>query len=139
MDLPFLFTLHTLEDTTDKRRIMGKKIQESYLKLSHAIADLPGGPQCANPDYSEMFFVEPIFDDGHMSMAQMQRKLRQDEIDAKLICDFCPVKTLCAEYAILAHEPFGIWGATTPAERKLISSFSKSSKPGLSKATQLFD
>ena len=118
---------------------MGKKIQESYLKLSHAIADMPGGPQCAKPEYSEMFFVEPIFDDGTMSMAQMQRKLRQDEIDAKLICDFCPVKALCAEYAILAQESHGIWGATTPAERKLISSFSKSNKPGLSRATQLFD
>jgi hypothetical protein len=118
---------------------MGKKVQESYLRLSNAIADLKGGPQCAKPEYSDMFFVEPIFDDGSMSMAQMQRKLRQDEIDAKLICDFCPVKVLCAEYAILAEEPFGIWGATSAADRRLISSFSKSNKPGLSKATQLFD
>jgi hypothetical protein len=118
---------------------MGKKIQESYLRLSNAIADMDGGPQCADPQYSEMFFVEPIFEDGQLSQAQMQRKLRQDEIDAKLICDFCPVKVLCAEYALLAHEPFGIWGATTPAERKLISSFSRSNKPGHSTSKQLFD
>jgi hypothetical protein len=118
---------------------MGKKVQESYLRLSNAVADLPNGPQCAKPEYADMFFVEPIFDDGSMSMAQMQRKLRQDEIDAKLICDFCPVKVLCAEYAILANEPFGIWGATSAADRRLISSFAKSNKPGLSKATQLFD
>ena len=118
---------------------MGKKIQESYLRLSHAIADMEGQPQCADPQYRDMFFVEPIFEDGQLSMSQMQRKLRQDEIDAKLICDFCPVKNLCAEYAILAQEAHGIWGATTPAERKLISSFSRSNKPGLSKATQLFD
>lgn len=96
-------------------------------------------PQCADPAYSDMFFVEPIYEDGQLSQAQIQRKLRQDEIDAKLICDFCPVKALCAEYAITANEPYGIWGATTPAERKLISSFSKGSKPGLSKATRLFD
>jgi hypothetical protein len=118
---------------------MGKKIQESYLRLSNAIADLEGGPQCAEPQYRDMFFVEPIFEDDRLSQAAIQRKLRQDEIDAKLICDFCPVKALCAEYAILAHEPFGIWGATTPAERKLISSFSKSNKPGNLRATQLFD
>lgn len=118
---------------------MGKKIQESYLRLSNAIADLEGGPQCADPQYREMFFVEPIFEDNRLSMAAIQRKLRQDEIDAKLICDFCPVKALCAEYAILASEPFGIWGATTPAERKLISSFSRSNKPAATTARQLFD
>jgi hypothetical protein len=113
---------------------MGKKIQESYLRLSNAIADLPKGPQCAKPEYAEMFFVEPIFEDSKLSMAQMQRKLRQDEIDAKLICDFCPVKVLCAEYAILANEPYGIWGATTAADRKLISAFAKANKPGLQAA-----
>jgi hypothetical protein len=118
---------------------MGKKVQEAYLALSHAIADLPNGPQCADPAYTDMFFVEPVFENGHLSMAQIQRKLRQDEVDAKLICDFCEVKNLCAAYAIIAQEPYGIFGGTTPAERKLISSFSKSSKPGVSKATQLFD
>lgn len=118
---------------------MAKKVQESYLRLSNAIADLPEGPQCAKPEYSEMFFVEPIFEDDKLSMAQMQRKLRQDEIDAKLICDFCPVKVLCAEYAILANEPYGIWGATTAADRRLISSFARSNKTGLSAVEQLFD
>lgn len=117
---------------------MGKRVQEAYLALSNAIADLPSGPQCADPAYRDMFFVEPIFEDGQLSMAQMQRKLRQDEIDAKLICDFCPVKTLCAEYAITAGEAHGIWGATTPAERKLISSFSRSNKPGHSEEKLLF-
>jgi len=118
---------------------MGKRVQEAYLALSNAIADLPGGPQCADPAYRDMFFVEPIFENGELSMAQMQRKLRQDEIDAKLICDFCKVKDLCAAYAIIAQEQHGIFGGTTPAERKLISSFSKGNKPGGSKATQLFD
>jgi len=118
---------------------MGKRVQEAYLALSNAIADLPSGPQCADPAYRDMFFVEAVYEDGQLSPAQIQRKLRQDEIDAKLICDFCKVKTLCAGYAIIANEPYGIFGGTTPAERKLISSFSRSNKPGLSKATQLFD
>jgi len=118
---------------------LGKKIQEAYLALSNAIADLPDGPQCADPAYRDMFFVEPVYEDGKLSPAQIQRKLRQDEIDAKLICDFCEVKDLCAAYAIIANEAHGIFGGTTPAERKLISSFSKGNKPGPSKATQLFD
>lgn len=118
---------------------MGKKIQEAYMALSHAIADLGKPPQCADPAYEKMFFVEPIMEDGKFSLSQMQRQFRQDEVDAKLICDFCPVKALCAEYAILANEPYGIWGATTPAERKIISSFSKSSKPGVTTAKLLFD
>jgi hypothetical protein len=118
---------------------MGKKIQESYLRLSNAIADLENGPQCADPLYSDWFFVEPVFEDGKLSPRAIQQQLRADEVNAKLICDFCPVKSLCAEYAILAKEPYGIWGATTPAERKLISSFSRSNKPGHSTAKQLFD
>lgn len=118
---------------------MSNKVQKAQMALSDALAKLENGPQCADPQYADMFFVEPIFEDGQLSQAQMQRKLRQDEIDAKLICDFCPVKVLCAEYALLAHEPFGIWGATTPAERKLITSFSRSNKPGHSTAKQLFD
>lgn len=98
---------------------MGKKVHKSYLALSHAIADLGKEPQCADPTYMDFFFVD-VMPTGMPTSAAM-RKMRQDEIDAKIICDFCPVKTLCAEYAILAREPYGIWGATTPAERTAIN------------------
>jgi hypothetical protein len=114
-------------------------VQEAYLALSNAIADLENGPQCADPLYRDWFFVEPIYEDGRLSPRAIQQQLRADEVNAKLICDFCPVKDLCAAYAIIANEPYGIFGGTTPAERKLISSFSKSNKPGSSKATRLFD
>jgi len=36
---------------------------------------------------------------------------------AKKFCSACPVKKQCAEYAIAALEPHGIWGGTTPRER----------------------
>jgi hypothetical protein len=113
---------------------MGKKIQESYLALSTALADLGAEPQCADPLYSDWFFVEPVYDQGKLSPRAIQKQLRADEENAKLICDFCKVKTLCADYAVIANEQFGIWGGTTPAERKLISSFSRGSKREL-KAT----
>lgn len=73
-----------------------------------------------------MFFVEPMLP-GNPTSAQM-RKMRQDEVDAKLVCDFCPVKALCAEYATLAHEPYGIWGGLSMADRKAIYAFARASK-----------
>ena len=34
------------------------------------------------------------------------------------ICRNCPIKDLCLAYAVEAKERFGIWGGTTPAQRK---------------------
>ena len=36
---------------------------------------------------------------------------------AKAICEGCPVKEPCLDYAVAARETVGIWGGTTPAER----------------------
>lgn len=107
---------------------MSKKIQESYLRLSHAIADLGKEPQCADPAYIDKFFVEPM-PLGMPTNAQM-RVLKQNEEDAKLICDFCPVKALCADYATIAHEPFGVWGGLSAADRKAIYAFARANKTG---------
>lgn len=96
-------------------------------------------PQCSKPEYRDWFFVEPQYENGKLSQTQIQRQMRIHEIDAKLICDFCPVKALCAEYATLAKEEWGIWGGLTPADRRAIYASAKSNKPGLSKATRLFD
>lgn len=45
------------------------------------------------------------------------RRLRREE-NAKRICQSCPVLERCRAYAIDAPEPYGIWGATTPFERR---------------------
>lgn len=111
---------------------MGKKIHESYLKLSNAIADLENPPQCADPAYRDWFFDE-VYESGK-SPSQIQRERRVNELNAKLICDFCPVKALCAEYATVAHEPFGIFGGLSPADRKAIYAFARANKPGQSEA-----
>jgi hypothetical protein len=37
---------------------------------------------------------------------------------AKQICRSCPVLDRCRKYALDAREPYGIWGATTPTERR---------------------
>lgn len=116
---------------------MSKKAQRADIELSHALADLPEPPQCADERYKELFFVEPL-PPGTPDALSM-RIIRQNEIDAKLICDFCPVKALCAEYAILAHEPHGIWGATSPTDRKAIYASVRATATGLPATPLLFD
>jgi len=38
---------------------------------------------------------------------------------SRKICDKCVVKNECLEWAV-KHEAFGMWGGTTPMERKAI-------------------
>jgi WhiB family redox-sensing transcriptional regulator len=45
----------------------------------------------------------------------------EKEIAVKL-CNDCPVMGLCAAYAILSDEKYGIWGGTTPRDRALMRS-----------------
>ena len=41
----------------------------------------------------------------------------KDTSRALLICDSCPVKRQCLEFAMRNGEASGIWGGTTPEER----------------------
>jgi WhiB family redox-sensing transcriptional regulator len=42
---------------------------------------------------------------------------------AKLLCDRCDIRIQCLTYALESREIYGIWGQTTPAERKRILAF----------------
>ncbi|MFI1397947.1 WhiB family transcriptional regulator [Streptomyces sp. NPDC020681] len=45
--------------------------------------------------------------------------LRESDIrEAKKLCTACPVRDDCLALAIRSHESDGIWGGTTPAERR---------------------
>jgi len=37
--------------------------------------------------------------------------------EAKAICAACPVADQCLEYAVQTHQPDGVWGGLTAAER----------------------
>ncbi len=50
--------------------------------------------------------------------AERGMKLRRNEWRAKQICRSCPVLEACRNYALNAPEPYGIWGALTPSERR---------------------
>jgi WhiB family redox-sensing transcriptional regulator len=39
---------------------------------------------------------------------------------AKSICARCPVRIECADYAVRAREPYGVWGGLTEDEREAI-------------------
>jgi WhiB family redox-sensing transcriptional regulator len=52
-----------------------------------------------------------------------ERRGRFDETQAKAraakaICAECPVRVECLQWALDTHEPFGIYGGTTPSERR---------------------
>jgi WhiB family redox-sensing transcriptional regulator len=44
----------------------------------------------------------------------------EDSDAAKAVCATCPVREACLEYALAAREHEGIWGGTTPRERRRI-------------------
>ncbi|WP_290428870.1 WhiB family transcriptional regulator [Rhodococcus antarcticus] len=41
-----------------------------------------------------------------------------DEARAKAVCARCPVLVLCREDALDRREPHGIWGGTSPRDRR---------------------
>lgn len=44
----------------------------------------------------------------------------EDSEDAKVICNQCPVREACLEYAITYRERDGVWGGATERERRRI-------------------
>ncbi len=41
-----------------------------------------------------------------------------EEAEALALCATCPVRTECLQYALRNSENHGIWGGTTPEERR---------------------
>lgn len=84
-----------------------RQLERKYIELQEAIRDLPGDVGCAKDP--TLFFPEDLIG----SPAG-----RRDVInEAKAICEVCPVKILCLDYAVSAGMQ-GIWGGTTDGERK---------------------
>lgn len=46
-------------------------------------------------------------------------RLRRDRA-AKAVCCACPVRIECADYAVRAREPYGVWGGLTEEDRERI-------------------
>ena len=65
---------------------------------------------CRNLD-STMFF-HPERERGP---ARAERETR-----AKMICRVCPVIEQCLRHALAVDEPYGVWGGTSPVERRAL-------------------
>lgn len=59
----------------------------------------------------EVFFLEPN---------ERHEQKRSHNATAIAICNRCPVKEQCLQHALTVPEEFGVWGGTTPEERKVI-------------------
>lgn len=79
-----------------------------YQELMKTITQLDDQTPCQqNPDY---------WDD---DLPGVDWETRKSQIaGAKVLCDDCPVKWLCREYAIVANEPTGVWGGLSTADRE---------------------
>lgn len=66
--------------------------------------------------YEEMlpFGIDPFFPDDKYDPFSLEVKA------AKAACERCPVQSECLEYALVSNLPDGIWGGTTPHERREI-------------------
>ena len=64
---------------------------------------------CRGPE-SALFFPP--------SVAERRDVREAREAKAKTICAECIVRQECLEFALRVHEPHGIWGGLTEAERR---------------------
>src|SRR6266508_2264341 len=62
---------------------------------------------CRGRDSAQFFHP-----DGERGSSRNRRELK-----AKALCAACPVRAECAAHALAAHEPYGVWGGFTEAER----------------------
>lgn len=59
-----------------------------------------------------------FFPPGHPETKE--ERFEREQI-AKSMCDCCPVKQPCLEYALRIREPHGIWGGLNEVERKQLT------------------
>jgi WhiB family transcriptional regulator, redox-sensing transcriptional regulator len=62
---------------------------------------------CRGRDSTQFFHPE-----GERGASRTRR-----ELAAKAVCRSCPVRAECAAHALIAREPYGVWGGFTEGER----------------------
>ncbi|MGD9704361.1 MAG: WhiB family transcriptional regulator [Acidimicrobiia bacterium] len=83
-------------------------ILASSLALAHAEYGWRQDAICRDTD-PDLFF--PVGTTGH-ALVQIDR--------AREVCDQCPVKVDCLEFALETNQDSGIWGGTSEEERRKI-------------------
>ena len=88
-----------------------KDTEKTYLELMVAIRKNDGVECSQVPD---IFFPE-----------DWSKGQGADILLAKQICNRCPVRMQCLEYAMTAEDEQGLWGGLTQFERRQLRSLSK--------------
>jgi hypothetical protein len=88
---------------------MTRQLERKYIELQHAISE-NGGVECSQLPH--VFFPEDEPD------VYLRKKLIKV---AKEVCNDCPVRLRCFDYALSAGM-VGIWGGTTAEERAKLRS-----------------
>jgi len=65
-----------------------------------------------------------MYPDGDEASAIYQRGVEA----ARAVCAWCPVRAACLEHAVAAGEDYGVWGGTTPAQRRAMSRRARKAK-----------
>lgn len=84
---------------------MSNHRQSPHQRLQEAINQV-GNVPCM--DWPDVFFPE---DYPHKHERETATRMARD------LCNTCPIKEQCFEYAVEAQEPYGIWAGTLPSER----------------------
>lgn len=84
--------------------------QQAFADFCHAQVEIEdSGQTLPCRSLPTVFYPEDFY-------LQSSRKIAEDV--AKQLCSSCPVEALCATYAVLAQEDYGIWGGTNAKERR---------------------
>jgi hypothetical protein len=90
--------------------------ESDYFRLLEAQEET-GSPCQDSPD---LFFPEDygrLTEDARITDYEM---VTMAEKIAKSLCNQCPLKWMCRDYAIKSNQPYGIWGGLSAQDRKLI-------------------
>lgn len=83
---------------------ISKEARMAYIRLANAMEE-HGEPPCSQTD-PEVWFPQK---GGSTTLA-------------KKVCNECPLKKPCLQFALLNNEPYGIWGGVAPRERRHMAS-----------------
>ena len=82
------------------------------------LAQVPEDAQWYWQDHGSCRGADPLLF-FHPQNERGSSRIRRDRA-AKVICASCPVRMECADYAVRAREPYGVWGGLSEEDREHI-------------------
>ncbi len=82
------------------------------------LAQVPDDVQWFWQDHAACREADPLLF-FHPQNERGSSRIRRDR-EAKLVCAACPVRMECADYAVRAREPYGVWGGLSEEDREHI-------------------